>query len=135
MIVFKIVITILLLAASIYFDVYNRKSDFVKLVFYISFLTMLIRVLEDILNWHEFTIIAICLLIYVGILLVARNIKRRKWKIIIDSINIEVDQLPSEIAIWTQNPMEKQEVIFSVMRKIKFLMVIIKYKQCSSKEF
>lgn len=78
MIVFKIVITILLLAASIYFDVYNRKSDFVKLVFYISFLTMLIRVLEDILNWHEFTIIAICLLIYVGILLVARNIKRRK---------------------------------------------------------
>lgn len=79
MIIFKIFITVILLAVSIYLDVYKRKGYFVCMVFYISFLTMLMLVFEALFDWPDLLIIATCLLIYAGILLVVRK-KKMKMK-------------------------------------------------------
>lgn len=73
---FKILIAAILLALSVYLDVCKRKSTFVCLVFYVSFLLALIRVFEALLDWAESAVITVCLLIYVGILLVVRKVKK-----------------------------------------------------------
>lgn len=68
----------MLLASGIYLDVRKRKSAFVGLVFYVPFLLMLIHVFEVLLDWPESVITVTCLLIYVGILLFVRMIKKHE---------------------------------------------------------
>lgn len=47
MIIFKLLITITLLAAGIYFDIRKRRNALSCLFFYVSFLTMFTNVFED----------------------------------------------------------------------------------------
>lgn len=77
MIIFKLLITITLLAAGIYFDIRKRRNALACLFFYVSFLTMFANVFEDLTNWHELAVIATCLLIFAGILLIVRKIKNK----------------------------------------------------------
>lgn len=77
MIIFKLLITITLLAAGIYFDIRKRRNALSCLFFYVSFLTMFANVFEDLTNWHELVVIATCLLIFAGILLIVRKIKNK----------------------------------------------------------
>lgn len=80
MIIFKLLITVVLLAVGVYLDIRKRKNSFVCLAFYVSFLTMLTNVFDDLFDWHELAVIATCLLIYVVILLVVRKIKNEYEK-------------------------------------------------------
>ena len=73
MIIFKLLITIALLAAGIYFDIRKRRNALACLFFYVSFLTMFANVFEDLTNWHELAVIATCLLI----LLIVRKINNK----------------------------------------------------------
>lgn len=77
MIIFKLLITVVLLAAGVYFDIRKRRNALACLFFYVSFLTMFANVFEDLTNWHELAVIAICLLIFTGILLIVRKIKNK----------------------------------------------------------
>lgn len=77
MIIFKLLITIALLAAGIYFDIRKRRNALACLFFYVSFLTMFANVFEALTDWHELVVIAICLLIFAGILLIVRKIKNK----------------------------------------------------------
>lgn len=77
MIIFKLLITVVLLAVGIYFDIRKRINALACLFFYVSFLTMFANVFEDLTNWHELAVIAICLLIFAGILLIVRKIKNK----------------------------------------------------------
>ena len=77
MIIFKLLITITLLVAGIYFDIRKRRNALSCLFFYVSFLTMFTNVFEDLTNWHELAVIATCLLIFAGILLIVRKIKNK----------------------------------------------------------
>lgn len=77
MIIFKLLITVVLLAVGIYFDIRKRRNALACLFFYVSFLTMFANVFEDLSNWHELAVIAICLLIFAGILLIVRKIKNK----------------------------------------------------------
>lgn len=80
MIIFKLLITVVLLAVGVYLDIRKRKNSFVCLFFYVSFLTMLTNVFDDLFDWHELAVIVTCLLIYVVILLVVRKIKNEYEK-------------------------------------------------------
>lgn len=77
MIIFKLLITVVLLAVGIYFDIRKRRNALACLFFYVSFLTMFANVFEDLTNWHELTVIATCLLIFAGILLIVRKINNK----------------------------------------------------------
>lgn len=77
MIIFKLLITVALLAAGIYFDIRKRRNALACLFFYISFFTMFTNVFEDLTNWHELAVIATCLLIFAGILLIVRKINNK----------------------------------------------------------
>lgn len=77
MIIFKLLITVVLLAVGIYFDIRKRRNALACLFFYVSFFTMFANVFEDLTNWHELAVIAICLLIFAGILLIVRKIKNK----------------------------------------------------------
>lgn len=77
MIIFKLLITIALLAAGVYFDIRKRRNALACLFFYVSFLTMFANVFETLTDWHELVVIAICLLIFAGILLIVRKIKNK----------------------------------------------------------
>lgn len=77
MIIFKLLITVALLAAGIYFDIRKRRNALACLFFYVSFLTMFANVFETLTDWHELVVIAICLLIFAGILLIVRKIKNK----------------------------------------------------------
>lgn len=77
MIIFKLLITVVLLAVGIYFDIRKRRNALACLFFYVSFLTMFANVFEELTNWHELVVIAICLLIFAGILLIVRKIKNK----------------------------------------------------------
>lgn len=77
MIIFKLLITVVLLAVGIYFDIRKRRNALACLFFYVSFLTMFANVFDELTNWHELVVIAICLLIFAGILLIVREIKNK----------------------------------------------------------
>lgn len=77
MIIFKLLITVVLLAAGVYFDTRKRRNALACLFFYVSFLTMFANVFETLTDWHELVVIAICLLIFAGILLIVRKIKNK----------------------------------------------------------
>lgn len=77
MIIFKLLITVVLLAVGIYFDIRKRRNALACLFFYVSFLTMFANVFDELTNWHELVVIAICLLIFAGILLIVRKIKNK----------------------------------------------------------
>ncbi len=77
MIIFKLLITVVLLAAGVYFDIRKRRNALACLFFYVSFLTMFANVFDELTNWHELVVIAICLLIFAGILLIVRKIKNK----------------------------------------------------------
>lgn len=77
MIIFKLLITVVLLAVGIYFDIRKRRNALACLFFYVSFLTMFANVFDELTNWHELAVIAICLLIFAGILLIVRKIKNK----------------------------------------------------------
>lgn len=77
MIIFKLLITVVLLAAGVYFDIRKRRNALACLFFYVSFLTMFANVFEELTDWYELVVIAICLLIFAGILLIVRKIKNK----------------------------------------------------------
>lgn len=77
MIIFKLLITVVLLAVGIYFDIRKRRNALACLFFLVSFLTMFANVFDELTNWHELVVIAICLLIFAGILLIVRKIKNK----------------------------------------------------------